>query len=105
MRPYFPQALIGFLPSSPGTYPLSVWHAGPKTELNREVRGKPNGTLSMNYGYESPVVRCSIHEIPDNSHFGLEIFGEGVEIAPTWRLQISSWPNIFGWNIGKIGAS
>ncbi|MFZ1744706.1 MAG: carboxypeptidase-like regulatory domain-containing protein [Nitrospirales bacterium] len=70
----------------PGTYTLSVWHAGTKTYLNREVTVEPNGSLSVNFEYQSPVGRRSVHEIQDNPHFGLEILGEEV-IIPSLRLQ------------------
>jgi hypothetical protein len=74
----------------PGMYSLTVWHAGMKKYLDREVTIEPNGTLSVNFEYQSPVGRRSVHEIQENPHFGLEILGEGVEIAPTLRLQETS---------------
>jgi hypothetical protein len=74
----------------PGTYTLTVWHAGMKNYIDREVTVKPNRTISINFEYQSPVGRRSVHEIQENPHFGLEILGEGVEITPTLRLQKAS---------------
>jgi hypothetical protein len=71
----------------PGTYTLTVWHAGMKKYVNREVTVEPNGTVSVDVQYQSPIGRRSVHEIQDNPHFGLEILGEGVEIVPSLRLQ------------------
>lgn len=71
----------------PGTYTVTVWHAGMKQYLDREVTVAPNGTVSVNFEYQSPSGRRSVHEMHDNPHFGLEILGEGVEITPSLRLQ------------------
>lgn len=70
----------------PGSYTLSVWHAGMKKYLNREVPIEPNGTISVIFEYESPVGRRSVHELQDNPHFGLGLLGEEV-IIPSLRLQ------------------
>lgn len=70
----------------PGSYTLSVWHAGMKKYLNREVTIEPNGTISVIFEYQSPVGRRSVHELQDNPHFGLGLLGEEV-IIPSLRLQ------------------
>jgi Carboxypeptidase regulatory-like domain len=70
----------------PGTYTLSVWHAGMKKYLNREVTIESHGTLTENFEYQSPMGRRSVHEIQDNPHFGLGLLGEEV-IIPSLRLQ------------------
>jgi Carboxypeptidase regulatory-like domain len=74
----------------PGTYTLSVWHAGMKKYLGREVTVEPHRTISVNFEYQSPVGRRSVHEMQDNPHFGLEILGKDSKIAPSLRLQKSS---------------
>lgn len=74
----------------PGTYTLAVWHAGMKKYVDREVTVKPNETVVVNFEYQSPVGRRSVHEIQENPHFGLEILGEDVKITPTLRLQKTS---------------
>lgn len=74
----------------PGTYMVTVWHAGMKNYIDREVTIEPNRTVPLNFEYQSPVGRRSVHEIQENPHFGLEILGEGVEIIPTLRLQKTS---------------
>ena len=58
-----------------------------KKYLECEISIEPNGTHSVNFEYQSPVGRPSVHEIQENHHFGLEILGEGVEITRTLRLQ------------------
>lgn len=73
----------------PGTYSLTVWHAGMKKNLEREVTIAPNRTLSVNFEYQSPVGRRSVHEIEENPHYGLSILGEE-EIIPSLRLQHAS---------------
>ncbi|WNM58449.1 carboxypeptidase-like regulatory domain-containing protein [Candidatus Nitrospira allomarina] len=70
----------------PGTYSLTVWHAGMKKYLERKVTIKPNGTISVIFEYQSPVGRRSVHEIQENPHFGLGLLGEEV-IIPSLRLQ------------------
>ena len=74
----------------PGTYTLTVWHAGMKKYIDREVTVEPGRTVSINFEYQSPTGRRSVHEIQDNPHFGLEMLGNGVEITPTLRLQKTS---------------
>ncbi len=74
----------------PGTYTLTAWHAGMKKYLHREVTIEPNRTISVNFEYQSPIGRRSVHEMQENPHFGLEILGENVEITPSLRLQESS---------------
>lgn len=74
----------------PGTYLLTVWHAGMKKYLDREVTIEANGALSVNFEYQSPVGRRSVHEIQENPHFGLDMLGEDEEITPTLRLQKTS---------------
>ena len=71
----------------PGNYILQVWHAGMKEYLERPVTVKPKGTLSENFVYEAPKGRRSVHEMIDNTRFGLELLGEGVEVIPSLRLQ------------------
>lgn len=70
----------------PGSYSLSVWHAGMKKYLNSEVTIEPNEKISVNFEYQSPVGRRSVHEIQNNPHFGLGLLGEEV-IIPSLRLQ------------------
>ena len=71
----------------PGDYTLTVWHAGTKRYLEKEITVKPKGTVNENFVYESPKGRRSVHEMVENPHFGLELLGEGVEIVPSLRVQ------------------
>ena len=71
----------------PGDYRLAVWHPGMKTFLEQNVTVKPNHAVSVNFAYQSPKGRRSVHEMVENPHFGLELLGEGVEIVPSLRLQ------------------
>ena len=58
-----------------------------KTFLEQNVTVKPNQAVSVNFAYQSPKGRRSVHEMVENPHFGLELLGEGVEIVPSLRLQ------------------
>jgi hypothetical protein len=71
----------------PGTYTVTVWHAGMKKYLDRAVTVAPNCAVSVNFEYQSPSGRRSVHEMQDNPHFGLEILGEEAEIVPSLRVQ------------------
>jgi len=71
----------------PGEYILTVWHAGMKRYLEKNVTVKPKGTLTENFEYQAPKGRRSVHEMVDNPKFGLELLGKGVEIVPSLRVQ------------------
>ena len=71
----------------PGEYLLTVWHAGTKRYLEKEITVKPNGNVNENFEYQAPKGRRSVHEMVENPHFGLELLGEGVEIVPSLRVQ------------------
>ncbi len=71
-----------------GEYEVTVWHPGMKTYLEKTVRVESGKTLTLDFQYESPQGRRSVHEMQENPHFGLEILGEGVEIIPSLRRQV-----------------
>ncbi|MBA3968371.1 MAG: carboxypeptidase regulatory-like domain-containing protein [Nitrospirales bacterium] len=71
-----------------GEYEVAVWHPGMKSYLEKTVRVESGKTLTLDFQYESPQGRRSVHEMQENPHFGLEILGEGVEIVPSLRRQI-----------------
>ena len=71
----------------PGDYTLTVWHAGMKKYLEKEITVKPKGNVTEDFQYQSPQGRRSVHEMVENPHFGLELLGEGVEIIPSLRVQ------------------
>ena len=70
-----------------GEYTLTVWHAGMKKYLDRNITVTANGTVTQDFQYEAVKGRRSVHEMQKNPHFGLELLGEGVEIIPSVRLQ------------------
>lgn len=72
----------------PGEYQLTVWHPGMKAYLEKTVTVEAGKSLTVNFQYEAPTGRRSVHEMQDNPHFGMELLGEGVEIIPTLRKQI-----------------
>ena len=74
----------------PGQYMLRVWHPGTKTFLAKEVTIAPHSQIQVNFEYEAPKGRRSVHEMQDNPHFGLEILPEDEEIIPSLRLQLPS---------------
>jgi len=71
-----------------GKYEVAVWHPGMKTYLEKDVVIEEGKTLKLDFQYESPQGRRSVHEMQENPHFGLELLGEGVEIVPSLRQQI-----------------
>ena len=71
-----------------GEYQVTVWHPGMKTYLEKTVRVESGKTLTLDFQYESPQGRRSVHEMQENPHFGLEMLGEGVEIIPSLRRQV-----------------
>ena len=77
---------IGEIP--PGEYQLGVWHPGMKSYLEKTVKVEAGKVLTVNFQYEAPQGRRSVHEMHENPHFGLELLGEGVEIIPSLRKQI-----------------
>ncbi|MDR4495275.1 MAG: carboxypeptidase-like regulatory domain-containing protein [Nitrospirales bacterium] len=77
---------IGGIP--PGEYQLTVWHPGMKTYLEKNVTVEAGKNFTVNFQYEAPTGRRSVHEMHDNPHFGMELLGEGVEIVPTLRKQL-----------------
>ncbi len=72
----------------PGEYEVVVWHPGMKTYLAQEIQIEAGKTLNVNFQYESPKGRRSVHEMQENPKFGKELLGEGVEIIPSLRHQI-----------------
>lgn len=74
----------------PGLYTLTVWHAGMKTYLSKDVTVRSHEEVPVHFEYEAPKGRRSVHEMHDNPHFGLEILGEDEEIIPSLRLQRTS---------------
>ena len=72
----------------PGEYEVVAWHPGMKKYLEKRVKIEAGKTLNVNFQYESPKGRRSVHEMQENPKFGMELLGEGVEIIPSLRLQI-----------------
>ncbi|MCZ6801904.1 MAG: carboxypeptidase-like regulatory domain-containing protein [Nitrospirae bacterium] len=72
----------------PGEYTVKVWHAGMKKYLNRVITVKAGEVVTVDFEYQAPKGRRSVHEMLDYPHFGIELLGEGVEIVPSLRLQI-----------------
>jgi hypothetical protein len=71
-----------------GEYEVAVWHPGMKTYLEKKVQVETGKTLTLDFQYEAPQGRRSVHEMQENPHFGLELLGEGVEITPSLRQQV-----------------
>ncbi len=70
-----------------GEYTLMAWHPGVGTTLKKNVSVSAKQTLQVDFTFESPKGRRSVHEITENPHFGLEALGKTVEIVPTLELQ------------------
>ncbi len=71
-----------------GEYEIAVWHPGMKTYLEKNVVVEVGKTLTLDFQYESPQGRRSVHEMQENPRFGMELLEEGVEIVPSLRRQI-----------------
>ncbi|MDH5698584.1 MAG: carboxypeptidase-like regulatory domain-containing protein [Nitrospirota bacterium] len=71
-----------------GEYEVAVWHPGMKTYLEKTVLVEEGKALTLDFQYESPQGRRSVHEMQDNPRFGLELLEEGEEIVPSLRRQI-----------------
>jgi hypothetical protein len=71
-----------------GEYEVTVWHPGMKTYLEKTVLVEEGKALTLDFQYESPQGRRSVHEMQDNPRFGLELLEEGEEIVPSLRRQI-----------------
>lgn len=71
----------------PGEYVLKTWHAGMKEYLKKSVSVVAGQTVTVNFEYEAPKGRRSVHEMQENPHFGLELLDEGEVIVPSLRLQ------------------
>lgn len=72
----------------PGEYEVVVWHPGMKVYQEQRVQVEAGKTVNVNFQYESPKGRRSVHEMQENPHFGMELLGEGVEIIPSLRHQV-----------------
>ena len=71
----------------PGEYTLMAWHPGVGTVLEKKISVSAKQTHQVDFTFESPKGRRSVHEIAENPHFGLEALGKSVEISPTLELQ------------------
>jgi hypothetical protein len=70
-----------------GDYTLMAWHPGVGTVLEKKVSLSAKETLGVDFTFESPKGRRSVHEMTENPHFGLGALGKPVEITPTLELQ------------------
>ncbi len=71
----------------PGEYTLAAWHAGVGEFIEQKVTVPPNGTVAVNFVFQAPQGRRSVHEMEENPRFSMELLGEGVEIVPSIRKQ------------------
>jgi hypothetical protein len=71
----------------PGEYTLAAWHPGVNTFIEQSVVVKANQSISVQFAFESPQGRRSVHEIAENPRFGLALLGEDAEIVPSLRHQ------------------
>ena len=72
----------------PGDYVLTAWHPGMKEFVDQPVTVTAQKSTVVNFEYEAPTGRRSVHEIEENPRFGLELLEEGLEIVPSVRRQI-----------------
>lgn len=72
----------------PGDYTLMAWHPGVGTMLQKKVTVPAKGTSAVDFSFEAPKGRRSVHEIEENPHYGPESLGKVVDIRPTLLRQI-----------------
>ena len=72
----------------PGEYTLMAWHPGVGTTLQKKVTGTEKGMTTVDFSFEAPKGRRSVHEIEENPHYGPESLGKVVDIRPTLQRQI-----------------
>ncbi|MCE3222080.1 MAG: uncharacterized protein K0S58_260 [Nitrospira sp.] len=72
----------------PGDYTLMAWHPGVGTMLQKKVTVPAKGTTAVDFSFEAPKGRRSVHEIEENPHYGPESLGKVVDIRPTLQRQI-----------------
>ena len=70
-----------------GEYSLMAWHPGVGMVLEKNVSVSAKKTVQIDFTFESPKGRRSVHEIAENPHYGLEVLGKSVEIRPTLQRQ------------------
>lgn len=70
-----------------GEYTLVAWHPGVGTILEKKVSVSAKQTLQIDFTFDSPKGRRSVHEIAENPRFGLEALGKSLEIPATLQLQ------------------
>ena len=72
----------------PGEYTLMAWHPGVGTMMQKKVTVTEKGMSRVDFSFEAPKGRRSVHEIEDNPHYGPESLGKVVDIRPTLQRQI-----------------
>ncbi len=72
----------------PGEYTLMAWHPGVGTTLQKKVTVTEKGMTTVDFSFEAPKGRRSVHEIEENPHYGPESLGKVVDIRPTLQRQI-----------------
>lgn len=72
----------------PGEYTLMAWHPGLGTMLQKKVTVSEKGMSTVDFAFEAPKGRRSVHTIEHNPHYGPESLGKLVDIRPTLERQI-----------------
>ena len=72
----------------PGEYTLMAWHPGLRTMMQKKVMVTEKGMSTIDFNFEAPKGRRSVHEIEENPHYGPDSLGKVVDIRPTLQRQI-----------------
>ncbi|CAE6743531.1 MAG: carboxypeptidase regulatory-like domain-containing protein [Nitrospira sp.] len=72
----------------PGEYTLMAWHPGLGTLLQKKVMVTEKGMSTVDFAFEAPKGRRSVHAIEHNPHYGPESLGKLVDIRPTLERQV-----------------
>ncbi|MCS6298263.1 MAG: carboxypeptidase regulatory-like domain-containing protein [Nitrospira sp.] len=71
-----------------GEYTLMAWHPALGTMLQKKVMVTEKGMATVDFAFEAPKGRRSVHEIEHNPHYGPESLGKVVDIRPTLERQV-----------------
>ena len=72
----------------PGEYTLMAWHPGLGTMLQKKVMVTEKGVSMVDFAFEAPKGRRSVHAVEHNPHYGPESLGKLVDIRPTLERQV-----------------
>ena len=71
----------------PGEYTVVAWHPSIGPVMEKKVTVPAKQSVQVDFAFDAPVGRRSVHEIQENPHYGPEALGKSLDIRPTLELQ------------------